>query len=126
MVVIGVHMVKKKILVVDDEPINRDILKAFLEDDYAVDSVNDGERCLEYLESNTPDMILLDLMMPFVDGYEVVKFLKSQENYANIPVIICSALDCRDDGRIDKNHYVDYITKPLFEDEVKRKVGEYI
>ncbi len=68
---------RPKILVVDDEPMNVDLLEAHLSIDYDVVTASSGEEAIEKVKAEKPDIILLDIMMPGMDGYEVSKRLKS-------------------------------------------------
>ena len=84
---------KATILVVDDTPDTRNLMIALLEDDYTVMSAKGGEEALKLAQSDTPpDLILLDIMMPGLSGYEVCKQLKANPVTRNIPVIFISAL----------------------------------
>ena len=85
-------MMKPKILIVDDEPFNVDYLKQELEDLNcdAVAAVN-GQEALDKVESESPDLILLDIMMPVMDGFEVLAHLKANPSWRDIPVIVISA-----------------------------------
>lgn len=79
-----------KVLVVDDSAINRHVLIEYLKiKDVVCDEAEDGEQALTYLQANKPDVILLDLIMPVMDGFEVLDILKKQEN--TIPVIVITA-----------------------------------
>ncbi|HEY6041363.1 MAG TPA: response regulator, partial [Anaerolineae bacterium] len=83
-----------KILIVDDEPYNVDYLEQELEDmQYASLSASNGLVALELVESDSPDLILLDIMMPVMDGFTVLSHLKASEKARDIPVIIISAMD---------------------------------
>ena len=85
---------KANILVVDDTPENRNLLRRLLEHNgYGVYTATDGASALEKSSSELPDMILLDIAMPDMDGYEVCKRLKENESLKDIPVIFISALD---------------------------------
>ncbi len=85
-------MTKAKILLVDDEPFNIDYLEQELADaGCETMSALNGQEALEYVESDPPDLILLDIMMPLMDGYEVLRRLKMNANTRNIPVIVISA-----------------------------------
>jgi len=85
-------MMKPKILIVDDEPFNVDYLKQELEDLNcdAVAAIN-GQEALDKVESESPDLILLDIMMPVMDGFEVLAHLKANPSWRDIPVIVISA-----------------------------------
>ena len=83
-----------KILIVDDEPFNVDYLEQELEDlNYETVSASNGQEALAQVEAESPDVILLDIMMPEMDGFEVLERLKASETWRDIPVIIISALD---------------------------------
>jgi serine phosphatase RsbU (regulator of sigma subunit) len=85
-------MTKPKILIVDDEPFNVDYLEQELEDDgYETISANNGQEALGLIETETPDLILLDIMMPVMDGFEVLSKLKGNPERREIPVIVISA-----------------------------------
>jgi putative two-component system response regulator len=103
------------ILVVDDTPENLTIISAVLQDSYMVRAANNGERALQIASSSEPpDLILLDIMMPGMDGYEVCRRLKSQVSTRDIPVIFLTArADYEDERRGLELGAVDYITKPM-------------
>ncbi len=116
-----------KILVVDDTDTNIDILVEILGDDYDVRVATDGFGALEAVSEEPPDLILLDIMMPDLDGYEVCKKLKSREDTKDIPVIFVTAM-----GEIENETKgldigaVDYITKPLSPPIVKARVHNHL
>ena len=102
------------VLVVDDEPANIDILKDILQPFYKVRVAPSGQVALKVIERTPPDLILLDVMMPEMDGLEVCKRLKSQPDYASIPVIFVTALgQGEDEERGFAVGAVDYIAKPI-------------
>jgi serine phosphatase RsbU (regulator of sigma subunit) len=85
-------MKKSKILIVDDEPFNIDYLEQELEDnDFELITANNGKEALEKVLADLPDLVLLDIMMPIMDGFEVLSHLKSNSISSDIPVIIISA-----------------------------------
>ena len=106
---------KPIVLVVDDAPANIQILAGCLKNDYQVKVATNGARCLELAEvSPEPDLILLDILMPDLDGYEVCQQLKQNETTRHIPVIFVTAKD--NDEEEEKGlslGAVDYITKPI-------------
>jgi CheY-like chemotaxis protein len=106
---------KKRILVVDDEPMNITILREILKSDYTVVAATDGERALAFASSATrPDLIMLDIMMPGIDGYEVLRRLRANPRTAGLPVIMVTAKDQIDDKMAGYELGVsDYITKPV-------------
>jgi CheY-like chemotaxis protein len=82
-----------KILIVDDQPLNVDYLEQELSDlDYQTISAANGKEALERVRAELPDMILLDIMMPVMDGFEALKNLKSEPAWRDIPVVIISAM----------------------------------
>lgn len=106
---------KKTILVVDDTPINIDVLSGLLRKEYRVKVALDGEKALKIAQREPcPSMILLDIMMPGIDGYEVCRQLKNNPLTADIPVIFISAKNRTEDQKIGfELGAVDYITKPF-------------
>lgn len=105
---------KKTILIVDDTETNIDILLELLGEKYDVIVALDGVSALEIVDENQVDLILLDIMMPQIDGYEVCGRLKSKESSLNIPIIFITARD--DENSIEKAYEagaLDYITKPF-------------
>ena len=102
------------LLVVDDIDINIDILLATLGDDYTVRVATDGDAALRSVKKARPDLILLDIMMPDMDGFEVCRCLKADPAYRDIPVIFLTALtEDTDEARGLALGAVDYITKPF-------------
>ncbi|MBF0611286.1 MAG: PleD family two-component system response regulator [Magnetococcales bacterium] len=105
----------QKILVVDDEKVNLDVLAGLLKNDYRVVLAKDGQQALHRLEqAPLPDLILLDVMMPGMDGYQVCKHIKSNPLTRNIPVIFITAL-AEEKSQISGFDVgaVDYIIKPF-------------
>ncbi len=106
--------VRQKILIVDDEPANIKILGEMLMNDYQISFASSGSEALTLSGKNPPDMILLDIVMPVMDGYEVCRSLKSQDMTKNIPVIFITAKSSEDDETKGfEIGAVDYITKPF-------------
>ncbi len=103
------------ILVVDDDRFNAKALTRLLESDYRVSSVSGGEQALESVRNeSSPDLILLDIMMPGIGGYEVCRLLKDDERTRDIPVIFITAMeDVSDETRGLEMGAVDYIVKPF-------------
>jgi len=118
----------RKILIVDDEPSNLDILMALLKDDYKVVAALNGEKALEVAAANSPpDLILLDILMPGMDGYEVCRQLKENEITKNLPVIFVTAVsEVMDETRGFRLGAVDYITKPFHPPVVKARVKAHM
>jgi len=106
---------KPTILVVDDTPDNIDLLRAVLEDDYRTKIAVNGERALKIAAgADQPDLILLDIMMPGMSGYDVCRALKADPATANIPVIFVTAMSEVADEQLGLAlGAVDYITKPI-------------
>jgi len=106
---------KSIILVVDDEPFNVDYLVQELEDlDYDTVSAYNGKEALEKVEEILPDMILLDIMMPLMDGFEVLKRLKENSTFRDIPVVIISAMaDMKSVVKGIELGAEDYLPKPF-------------
>lgn len=105
---------KKTVLIVDDTKTNIDILLNLLGEKYDIVVALDGKSALETLEESSVDLILLDIMMPNIDGFEVCRRLKSNENTSDIPVIFLTARD--DEESIERAYEIgaiDYITKPF-------------
>jgi len=114
---------KKSILIVDDTKINIDILLELLDETYDILVSLNGKRALEIVEEHHIDLILLDILMPDINGYDVCKVLKAQENTKNIPVIFITA---NTDEESVENAYeaggIDYVTKPFKASELLARI----
>ena len=119
-------MVKSRyqILVVDDDADNREFLKQILQEHYQVAFSVDGKQALEVVKQIGPDLILLDIMMPEMDGYETCKILKSDLDTAKIPVIFTADMNkVEDETHGFEVGCVDYITKPVSKPVVLARVA---
>ncbi len=120
---------KQVILVVDDAPENVELLNLILEHDYTVKAALSGEKALEiaFDLENQPDLILLDVMMPGMDGYEVCRQLKISDHTRKIPVIFVTALtELTDERRGFEAGSVDYITKPIVAATLRARVKTHL
>jgi two-component system, sensor histidine kinase and response regulator len=112
------------VLVIDDDPMACDIIEGFLyQDEYEMTFVNSGTEALEIIDSTQPDLILLDILMPEMDGFEVCRRLKSNEKWRDIPVIIVTGLHEKNDVlrgfEVGAN---DFIHKPFNDIELRSRV----
>nr|WP_240192132.1 diguanylate cyclase [Desulforhopalus vacuolatus] len=116
------------ILIVDDERHNIKVLSELLRKDYKIMAAKNGEQALKaVLGDNPPDLILLDIMMPGINGYEVCRKLKENDHSMHIPIIFVSALGSSDDESLGfELGAVDYITKPFKPVIVKARVRTHI
>jgi len=118
---------KPRILIVDDAPVNIKVLANTLKHDYELGVAINGFDALEYIKSQTPDLILLDVLMPKMDGYETCSRLKNIEKTKDIPIIFISSLDeIENKTKGFKLGAVDYITKPFEIVEVQARVKMHI
>ena len=120
----------KKILTVDDESGVIYTVKHGLENldpDYQVTCVNSGEKCFEFLENNqVPDLILLDIMMPDMSGWEVLQKLKENPSWENIPIIFLTARTDRVAEKAGGFLAEDYIEKPFEISELKKRIDKIL
>ncbi len=105
---------RQRILVVDDEPTNLQVLRQILQDRYHLFFATSGERALAAAAKYLPDLILLDVMMPDVSGYEVCRQIKANPSTEKIPVIFVTSMsDEEDEMQGFSAGAVDYIQKPI-------------
>ncbi len=115
---INTHADMHMLIVEDNEDILQ-YLRALLQDDFLITTVNNGKEAIKQLESEPIDFILSDVMMPEMDGFELCKFVKNQSDYAHIPFILITAKTSSRDKRKGHELGVDgYLTKPFNEDEL--------
>jgi len=117
-----------KILVIDDEVQLIEMLKMRLEaNSYDVVSACNGEEGVEQVKSENPDLIILDIMMPIMDGFEVCKILKSTPQYCKIPIIFLSAKAQENDLKIGDGSSADaFIKKPFETTDLLDKIAELL
>lgn len=114
---------KKKIVAVDDSGIVLKMLTKVLGEKYDLHAFSGGKRALQFLKDRTPDLIILDIDMPEINGYEMLKMIKEREHLKNVPVIFLTSNN-------DKGHVVkavaggakDYVVKPIDEEILLDKV----
>lgn len=116
------------VLIVDDNPKNLQVLASILRTcKYKVAMVKDGIKAIKFIKSRKPDLILLDIMMPDIDGFEVCEKLKQDDSTKDIPVIFISALaEIEDKVKGFEAGGVDYITKPFQQQEVIARVQTHL
>lgn len=120
-------MKNQKILIVDDEPQNLQLMRRILEKEYQLCFATDGEKALAAAAKHKPDLILMDIMMPGMDGYEVCRRLKQDLSLTGIPVIFVTAMaDIDDEVHGFDIGGVDYITKPVKSAIVRRRVETHL
>jgi diguanylate cyclase (GGDEF)-like protein len=118
---------KQKILVVDDSTENIELLYSMLRDQYQVLFSTSGSKALLLADTAEPDIILLDIVMPEMDGYDVIKALKTNDKTRDIPVIFLTAKTSKADLlKGFELGSVDYIGKPFFEEEIKLRINTHL
>lgn len=119
--------IKGKILIIDDSPANIQLINGILKDDYEIFFSTNGVSGIKKAYETSPDLILLDVVMPDMDGYEVLKKIKSDLLTRDIPVIFITALDSVDqEVKGLEAGAVDYITKPIIGAILKARVATHI
>ena len=120
-------MSHKKILVVDDTEFNRDLVVQLLGDDYDVVEAVNGEEGLAKAEQERPDLILMDLGMPVMDGWEATRRLKANDELKQIPIIaVTSHAMVGDEIHAREAGCDDYIPKPVDDELLIEKIKKYI
>ncbi|OQY60463.1 MAG: two-component system response regulator [Desulfobacteraceae bacterium 4572_88] len=116
-----------RILIVDDTKTNIDVLIRAVRDDYKLGVALNGPKAIEFVKNRKPDLILLDVLMPGMDGFEVCRKLKEYPETRDIPIIFITAMDSPDDKTKGfEMGAVDYITKPFDIAEVKARVKTHL
>jgi two-component system cell cycle response regulator DivK len=120
-------MSRKKILVVDDTEWNRDLIVQLLEDEYTVLQAVDGAQGVSMAEQEKPDLILMDLGMPVMDGWEATRRIKANGDLKHIPVIaVTSHAMVGDEIQAREAGCDDYLPKPIDENELLRKIKKFL
>lgn len=117
-----------KLLIVDDEPLNLNVLVELFKAEFKLAVAKNGDQALQRVaDTPAPDLILLDIMMPGMDGYEVCRRLKADEKTHDIPVIFVTAMgEVQDETKGLELGAVDYITKPISPPIVKARVKNHL
>jgi two-component system cell cycle response regulator DivK len=117
----------KRILVVEDHELNMDLLVQLLEDEYEVLTATDGAAGIELAERERPDLILMDLSLPVIDGWEATRRIKANDGLKHIPIIALTAHAMVGDAeRALACGCDDYMTKPVNEDRLFKKVDQLL
>lgn len=117
----------KTILIVEDVELNRDLLVQLLEDEYRVLVAEDGQAALQKAAEARPDLILMDLSLPRMDGWEATRRLKADTDLSKIPVIVLSAHAMRgDEERARASGCDDFLTKPIDETLLYQKLARHL
>lgn len=117
----------KRILVVDDSTTNLKFVEGVLKDEYKLTLVKSGAQALKFLENNTPDLILLDIMMPEMDGFETFEKIKALDEINNIPVVYLTAdVDSESEIRGLEMGAVDFIRKPFVPEVMKNRIARIL
>lgn len=113
-----------RVLIADDNEQNRELLDAYLADEgYEILMANDGQETIDAIEAHQPDLILLDIMMPRMSGYEVCEKIKAAPETQDIPVLMVTALnEMGDIEKAVKSGCDDFLTKPVSQLELQTRV----
>ena len=120
-------MSKKKILVVDDTDWNRELLVQLLEEDYEILQAIDGAEGVKMTEEAKPDLILMDLGMPIMDGWEATRKIKANDALKHIPIIaVTSHAMVGDEIDARKAGCDDYLSKPIDDEALLKKIKKFL
>jgi len=118
---------RRKILIVDDEPNVRKLLRAVLKKKFTILEAEDGRQAVNTASTEKPDLILMDIMMPKMDGYTSCYALKSEPSTKSIPVVMLTAIDLRLNLQLSKEIGADgYITKPFNSRDLLNNIGHFL
>ena len=121
------NVISGKVLIVDDSSLDRKLLKDLLKDDYQIIEAQDGQSALDLIAKDLPDLILLDIQMPVIDGFEVCRRIKAELANQLIPILFfTSSGDIENKVKGFTSGAVDYITKPFVAAEVKARVHAHL
>ncbi|MFH1763299.1 MAG: response regulator [Gemmatimonadota bacterium] len=110
---------KPRIAVVEDNPDNRFLVQALLEDLYDLSEYESGASALEGLVQDNPDLVLLDISLPDIDGTEVLRWIKNQEELKDTPVVALTAHAMAGDReKFLAEGFSDYVTKPIVDESI--------
>ncbi len=116
-----------KILIVEDVEFNRDLLVQLLEDDYDIVTAENGEEGIEVARDERPDLILMDMSLPVVDGWEATRRIKADTDISSIPVVALTAHAMRgDEEKARASGCDDYLTKPIDEDLLFERIAHHL
>jgi CheY-like chemotaxis protein len=117
----------KKILVVEDVEFNRDLVVQLLEDEYQILTAADGAEGIQLAERERPDLILMDLSLPVIDGWEATRRIKANAALKGIPIIALSAHAMTgDEAKARQSGCDDYLSKPIDEDLLFAKLARFL
>ena len=117
----------KKILIVEDVEFNRDLLTQLLEEEFQVIAARDGQAGIEAAERERPDVILMDLSLPIIDGWEATRRLKAHQDLKAIPVIALTAHAMRgDEAKARASGCDDFLTKPIDENLLFETLNRFL
>jgi two-component system cell cycle response regulator DivK len=120
----------KKVLIAEDNPVNRELLRELLEiRGYAVTESSNGEQALDQIAKTQPDILLLDLGMPVLDGFETIKRIRTDPEFKSLPVLAVTAYAMQgDQEKILTSGFDGYLSKPinslLLDQELNRLLGQ--
>jgi len=119
---------KKKILIVEDDNIIRDALSEFLTNEgYETSTATNGKEAIDLAQKTSPDLIIMDMFMPVMDGWDATKIIKETENLGNTQVVCLSAYTSAENEEKSKQVKCDLIlTKPIYPDDLKKNVEELL
>jgi len=118
----------KKILIAEDNPVNRELVREILADcNYEIIEACDGQQALDRIAEVTPDLVLLDIQMPVLDGYAVVRRIRDNPRSTKLRVIALTAYAMRGDrDRALAAGFDDYVTKPIDLATLTSKIGQFL
>jgi len=117
----------QKVLIADDDAINRDVLCELLQPEYTVLLAKNGAQALERAARHVPALVLLDVMLPYVDGFEIVGLIRSQPAWRDVPVLMLTAKNTeRDTVRALDAGASDFVIKPFQPQELLARVRRFL
>ncbi len=119
----------KNVMIIDDSDVNLYLMQAIFENNPDINFIkeNDSRKAIDLIKDSLPDLIILDLMMPYIDGFELLDLIKSDTSLAGIPILVMSAfLDEQSIVYLKKYGIRDYLSKPINLSETESKIQSLI